>query len=89
MPATITIKELHTKTGQHVRLAGKAQKPTPITDRGRLIAVLAPVSALSATKRRRRVVLPEYAALLKKAGHAASAPGDGVLDDLDAVRGER
>ncbi|AHF91073.1 hypothetical protein OPIT5_13525 [Opitutaceae bacterium TAV5] len=88
MPATITIKELHAKTGEHVRLAGKAKTPTPITDRGRLIAVLAPVSAMPG-KRRRRVVLPEYAALLKKAGHAASVPGGDVLDDLDAVRGER
>ncbi|MDR1284096.1 MAG: hypothetical protein LBK99_25265 [Opitutaceae bacterium] len=88
MLATITLKELHAKTGEHVRLADKARMPTPITDRGRLITVLAPVPAMPG-KRRRRVILSEYAALLEKAGHATSAPGGSVLDDLDTMRDER
>lgn len=38
--ATITIKELHAKTGEEVRKAGKSRKPVAVTDRGKLIAVL-------------------------------------------------
>lgn len=76
---TITIKELHARTGAHVRRAGSA--PVRITDRGRLVAVISSPDALPPRKRR-RTILPEYAALLKKTA------GRSVLDDLEAIRGE-
>ena len=77
---SITIKELHARTGAHVRRA--SQSPVRVTDRGKLVAVLSSPDALPSGKRK-RVILPEYAVLLAK---TTARP---VLDDLDAVRGER
>jgi PHD/YefM family antitoxin component YafN of YafNO toxin-antitoxin module len=79
---TITIKELHAKTGEAVRKAGKSQKPVAVTDHVKLVAVLA-APHLYHTSSRHRSLLPEYKALLTKAN------GDDVLEDLAAVRGER
>jgi len=76
----ITIRELHDRTGLHVRRAGKS--PIQVTDRGKLVAVLTG-PAVAPAKRRKRTLLPEYAALLE-----ASPRGD-VLADLAAVRGGR
>ncbi len=78
--SSITIKELHARTGPHVRRAAKT--PVKVTDRGKLVAVLAGPHLL-APRRRQRALLPEYAALLGR------APSNDVLADLDAVRGER
>jgi antitoxin (DNA-binding transcriptional repressor) of toxin-antitoxin stability system len=78
----ITIKDLHAQTGEHVRRAGRGRSPLPVTDRGKVVAALVPPHVLPAT-RRRRTVLPEYAAWL------ARRRGTHVLGDLDAVRGER
>ena len=80
--ASITIKELHATTGEHVRRAGSARAPLLITDRGQPVAVLANPSLLK-TRRRKRTILPEYESLMKR------PPGHDVLDDLDAVRGDR
>ena len=80
--ASITIKELHARTGPHVRRAAKT--PVKVTDRGQLVAVLAGPHLLVA-RRRTRTLLPEYAALL---GKPRSRSRD-VLTDLDAIRGER
>jgi prevent-host-death family protein len=82
MRSTITIKELHATTGEHVRRAGKSRSPLIITDRGEPVAVLANPSLLK-PRRRKRVLLPEFAALM------ARQPGNDVLADLDAVRGDR
>lgn len=79
---SITIKELHATTGEHVRRAGSARAPILITDRGQPVAVLANPSLLK-TRRRRRTILPEYESLMKR------SPSHDVLDDLDAVRGDR
>jgi len=79
---SITIKELHAHTEGHVRRAGRGRTPLAVTDRGRVVAALIPPNLLP-QRRRRRTVLPEYAALL-----ARGASTD-VLGDLDAVRGER
>jgi prevent-host-death family protein len=81
MPS-ITIKELHATTGELVRRAGSARTPIVVTDRGRPVAVLAN-PAMIARRRRGRVLLPEFAALMKR------PPGDDLQADLDAVRGER
>jgi len=80
--ATITIKELHAKTGEEVRKAGKGRKPVAVTDRGKLVAVLAAPQHFRSSPRR-RTLIPEYAALMAK------SVGDDVLEDLAAVRGER
>jgi hypothetical protein len=82
MPSTITIKQLHATTGEHVRRAGTSRLPVIITDRGEQVAILANPSLLK-PRRRKRVLLPEFAALM------ARKPGNDVLDDLNAVRGDR
>jgi hypothetical protein len=75
--SSVSIKELHARTGLHVRRSVKG--PINVTDRGKVIAVIADPTLVSERKRRRSL-LPEYNALLR--GRA----GDDVLDDLDAVR---
>lgn len=82
MPASVTVKQLHQTTGEHVRRAAAPRVPAVVTDRGRPVAVLANPSLLE-PRRRKRNILPEYAALMAK------APGSDVLDDLDAVRRDR
>lgn len=78
----ITIKELHAKTGEQVRKAGKSRTPIAVTDHGKLVAVLASPHHLRPA-RRQRTLLPEYAALLAKKSKGS------VLEDLDTVRGDR
>lgn len=78
----ITIKELHAKTGENVRKAGKSRKPIPVTDHGKLVAVLSAPHLYRPTSRC-RILLPEYVAFLATAGE------DAVLNDLDAVRSDR
>ena len=77
---SITIKQLHQMTGECVRRAGASRSPVVVTDHGKPIAVLASPSLLK-QKRRKRVLLPEFKALMAK------APSGDTLDDLDAVRG--
>jgi prevent-host-death family protein len=79
---SITIKELHQTTGEHVRRAGASRSPVIVTDRGKPVAVLTS-PALVKAKHRKRTLLPEYKALMAK------PPGNDVMSDLDAVRGER
>jgi antitoxin (DNA-binding transcriptional repressor) of toxin-antitoxin stability system len=81
MPPSITIKELHATTGEHVRRIGASRSPVIVTDRGQPVAVLANPSLLK-PRRRHRTLLPEFAALM------AQTPGNDLLDDLNAVRGE-
>jgi len=80
--ASITIKQLHQTTGECVRRAGTSRSPVIVTDRGKAVAVLAPPSMLK-PRRRKRTLLPEYKVLMAK------PPGDDLIDDLNAVRGER
>jgi len=82
MPPSITIKELHATTGEHVRRIGASRTPVFVTDRGEPVAVLGSPSLLK-PKRRTRVLLPEYVAMM------AAGSGARVQDDLDAVRGDR
>jgi prevent-host-death family protein len=80
--SSISIKELHAKTGELVRRASRSRTPVPVTDRGKLVAALIPVQLLP-KKRRNRTLIPEYAALLAK------SRSDDVLEDLDATRIDR
>jgi hypothetical protein len=80
--ASLTIKELHAKTGEHVRAAGRSRRPMPVTDRGKLVALLVSAELLP-KKRRSRTLIHEYAALLAK------SQSSDVLQDLAAIRGER
>ena len=82
MKSSLTIKELHARTGALVRKAGASRKSVQITDRGQLVAVLASPKSLKAPVRE-RVLLPGYAKYL------STLPTSDVLLDLDAVRGER
>jgi prevent-host-death family protein len=82
MSASITIKELHATTGDCVRRAGAGRAPVIVTDRGEAVAVLASPAMLK-PRRRRRTLLPEYAAMM------ARNQSNDVLDDLDSVRGDR
>jgi prevent-host-death family protein len=80
---SITIKELHQTTGECVRRAGTSRSPVVVTDHGKPVAVLANPSLLKPTRRRKRVLLPEFKALMAKATATNST------EDLNAVRGER
>jgi len=82
MPLSITIKQLHATTGEHVRRIGAGRSPVLVTDRGQPVAVLSNPSLLT-PRRRKRTLLPEYEALMSR------KPGNDVLDDLDAIRGDR
>ena len=79
---SITIKELHQTTGKCVRRAGASRSPVIVTDHGKPVAVLASPSLLK-PKRRKRVLLPEFKALMAKATTTNS------IDDLNEVRGDR
>ena len=78
--ASITIKELHARTGPHVRRAAKS--PVKVTDRGKFVAVLVAPHLLTA-KRRPRILLPEFQRMMRR------KPGTDLAADLDAVRGDR
>jgi prevent-host-death family protein len=80
---SVSIKELHARTGGIVRESGQSPYPVQVTDRGVPVAVLGPPELVGKPARRQRRLLPEYAALLH--GECVGS----VLDDLDAVRGNR
>ena len=82
MSLSITIKELHATTGDHVRKAGSSRVPVVITDRGRPVAVLANPSLLTPRKRK-RTLLPEYEAMM------AGPAGNDIQAALDEIRGDR
>ena len=77
-----TIKQLHDDTGPLVRRAGASRQPIPITDRGEQVAVLAN-PALLRPQRRKRVLLPEYEAMM------AQPPGRDIQAALNEIRGDR
>lgn len=78
----LSIKELHAKTGFQVRRASKSRQPITITDRGEAIELLISADFFQ-QKKRKRTLLPRYAKFLAK------ACSNDVLEDLDAVRGDR
>jgi len=81
-PRTISIKDLHATTGEHVRRAGSSKTPVIITDRGEPVAAL--VSPLSLVPRKRkRTLLPEYEKMM------SGKPSQTLQQDLDAIRGDR
>jgi len=80
--STLSIKELHAKTGQQVRRASKNRHPITITDRGKSIALLISVDFFQ-KKVRVRNLLPDYAKFIAK------VRSHDVLEDLDAIRGDR
>jgi len=82
MTARVSIKQLHQTTGELVRRASTSRDAIEITDRGKPVAVLTR-AALLRRKRRRRALLPEYEALLARKSRGS------VLDDLEAIRGDR
>jgi prevent-host-death family protein len=81
---SVSIRELHEKTGEVVRRACASSVPVPVTDRGEVVAVLVGPHAVPLRKRAKRVLLPGYIKLILE-----GPLSDDVLGDLDAVRGER
>jgi len=79
---SVSIRELHEKTGELVRRAGASSVSVPVTDRGEVVAVLVGPDAVPLRKRAKRV--PEYVKLILE-----GPLSDDVLEDLDAVRGEQ
>ena len=61
---SVSIRELHEKTGEVVRRAGASRVPVPVTDRGEVVAVLVGPDAMPLRKRAKRVILPEYHKLI-------------------------
>ena len=80
---SVSIKELHEKTGELVRQAGRSRTPMPVTDRGKIVAILAAPESV-ARKRPKPVLLAEYLAVI-----AQMQPSNDMLEALDEVRGER
>jgi hypothetical protein len=83
MPPQISIKELHATTGHFVRQAGRSRTPLVITDRGEAVAVLASPAHLAGGRPRRRTLLPEFTALMKR------KPAGNLEEDLSAIRDDR
>ena len=81
---SISIRELHEKTGELVRRAGASRTPFDVTDRGEVVAVLASPNTLPPRKRPKRVLLPGYKKLLPEGSLSAD-----ILESLDAIRDER
>jgi hypothetical protein len=79
----ISIKELHEKTGELVRQAGEARSPVPVTDRGKIVAVLGPPKLIKAGKRIKRSLPQSYLDFVK------TLPLTNLIKDLDEVRGDR
>jgi hypothetical protein len=79
----ISIKELHEKTGEWVRRAGQARSPVPVTDRGKIVAVLGSPKLLKAGKEVKRSLPRSYLDFIQ------TLPRTDVMKDLDEVRGDR
>jgi hypothetical protein len=79
----ISIKELHEKTGELVREAGEARTPVPVTDRGKIVAVLGSPKLLKTGKRVKRKLPDDFLAFVK------SLPQGDVQADVDIVKGDR
>ena len=60
-----TIRELQEATPELFHAAGKARKPTRITDRGKSVAVQAAPEVVVAQRRQPRRILPEYEVLMR------------------------
>ena len=80
---SLSIKELHAKTGEQVRRAHSSRNPVMITDRGKMVAFLVS-PRLFQNNVRKRTLLPGYKKFLSR-----EKISNDVLDHLDAVRGDR
>lgn len=83
--ASVTLTQLRAKTALYVRMASNSTIPILITDRGRSVAVLAPISMSNPVALRRiNKLLPEFAEWIQR-----PTRGDFTQSDLDAIRGDR
>ena len=80
-PDGISIKELHEKTGELVREAGEARTPVPVTDRGKIVAVLGSPKLVKAGKWPKRGLPQEYRDFVN------TLPRTDVMQYLDEERG--
>jgi prevent-host-death family protein len=85
---TISIRELHNKTGAWVRRADEEQEII-VTDRGRAVAVLHPSPARNGPKKtwKNRPLHPAYAASLKAGRfHSTTDSTEALSKERDAWR---
>lgn len=73
----LTVKQLHDDAGRSVRRAGATKRPIPITGCGELVAVLAS-ARLVRPHQRKRVLLPEYTAMMAKPVGVDIQPASGL-----------
>ncbi len=83
---TVSIRELHEKTGEWVRLA-EAHEQIIITDRGRPVASLAPYRSPAKVNRfKERKILPAYGKLRGKFSGGTDS-GTLISEDRDSTGG--
>lgn len=87
---TISIRDLHARTGHFVRKA--AEMPVIVTDNGKPVAEIRPAEMTCAGKKRpyfsRRKLLPGFKKLMES-GALRPKPGDKSIDEiLDEVRAD-
>lgn len=78
---TISIRELHTRTGHYVRQA--ATEPITVTDRGRTVAKLVPVAEPARLTFAQRRLRPGFLALQGKPMTGVDS-GQMISEDRDA-----
>jgi prevent-host-death family protein len=80
---SVSIKELHEKTGELVRQAASAKHPVQVTDRGKVIAIIGSPKLLNSVKRPKRELPPEFLAFIK------TLPRGDLQAEMDAFKGDR
>lgn len=79
---TVSIRELHTRTGHYVRRA--ATEPLSVTDRGQIVARLVPVTEPTGVSFANRRLRPGFKRFLATGFVGGTDSGKIVSDDRDA-----
>lgn len=79
---TISIRELHTRTGHYVRHA--ATEPITVTDRGETVAIIQPASAPARVTFAQRRLRPGFRRFLKQGIIAGMDSTQIISEDRDA-----
>jgi len=79
---TISIRELHTRTGHYVRRA--ADGPITVTDRGRTVARIVPITEPAGLTFAQRRLRPGFKRLLAAGPIGGTDSGQIISEDRDA-----
>lgn len=79
---TVSIRELHTRTGHYVRRA--ATEPISVTDRGQTVARLVPASEPTGVTFANRLLRPGFKRFLKKGVISGMDSSQIISEDRDA-----